>query len=102
MVSIGSVFCPFVAGDAGAKSIKIPSRGIRKNQGLCQCSCAGIVAALLRFDYFLGEVLEAAGGIREIELQRSGWGRGSLCGGGRLGTRRRSAKVEKCEGENRS
>lgn len=102
MVSISSVFCAFVVGDAGAKSIQVPGRGIRKNHGLYQCSCAGVVAALLRLEYFLCEVFEAAGGIWEIELQRSGRSRGSLSGGRGLGTQRRSAKVKKREGENQS
>ena len=81
MVSISGVFCAFVAGDAGAKSIKVPGSGIRKNQGLCQCSCANVVAALLCLEHFLGEVFEAAGGIGEIELERSGLTHWCLCGG---------------------
>jgi hypothetical protein len=49
----------------------------------------------LRFEYFFGEVFEAAGGVRNGEFHRIDWTHGSFGGGGYLGIRRRGSQMKK-------
>lgn len=69
---IGGVFCTFVLCDARTKDLQIPRGGIWEDQALGQCGGTRGVTVFLRFKNFLGEMFKPAGGVGEVERERSG------------------------------